>query len=41
MASSAGGIWDADVKLWLVKYGNIEGTELEKHIILDNLLSGI
>lgn len=35
MARSAGGIWDADVKLWFVKYGNIKGTELEKHIILD------
>ena len=35
MARSAGGIWDADVKLWYIPYGNIKGTELEKHIILD------
>lgn len=35
MARSAGGMWDADVKLWFIKYGNIKGTELEKHIILD------
>lgn len=35
MARAAGGTWDADVKLWFIKYGNIKGTELEKHIILD------
>lgn len=35
MARSAGGIWDPDVKLWFIKYGNIVGKELEKHIILD------
>ena len=35
MARVAGGTWDADVKLWFIKYGNIKGTELEKHIILD------
>lgn len=34
IARSAGGIWDPDVKLWFIKYGNIVGTELEKHIIL-------
>lgn len=35
MARDAGGTWDADVKLWFIKYGNIKDTELEKHIILD------
>ncbi len=35
MARSAGGTWDADVKLWFIRYGNIKDTELEKHIILD------
>ena len=35
MARSAGGNWDADVKLWYIRYGNIKGTELEKHIVLD------
>jgi len=35
MARSAGGNWDADVKLWYIRYGNIKGTELEKHILLD------
>jgi hypothetical protein len=35
MARSAGGRWDADVKLWYIRYGNIKGTELEKHILLD------
>src|SRR6185369_2194979 len=35
MARSAGGRWDADVKLWYIPYSKIKGTELEKHIILD------
>jgi|SRR5208337_4895617 hypothetical protein len=35
MARSAGGKWDPDVKLWYIQYGNIKGTELEQHIILD------
>jgi hypothetical protein len=35
MARSAGGNWDADVKLWYIRYGNIKGTELEKHMIVD------
>ncbi len=26
MARSAGGNWDADVKLWYIQYGNIKGT---------------
>lgn len=34
MARSAGGSWDADVKLWYVRYGNVKGTELEKYIML-------
>jgi hypothetical protein len=35
MARSAGGKWNPDVKLWYIQYGNIKGTELEKHMILD------
>lgn len=35
MAKAAGGHWDRDAKLWRVPFGNIKGTELEKHIILD------
>ncbi len=35
MARSAGGRWESDVKLWYIRYGNIKGTELEKHMILD------
>ena len=35
MARSAGGRWDSEVKLWFIRYGNIKGTELEKHMILD------
>jgi hypothetical protein len=35
MARSAGGRWDSAVKLWFIKYGNIKGTKLEEHIILD------
>jgi hypothetical protein len=38
MARSAGERWDADVKLWYIRYGNIKGMELEKHIILDAVL---
>lgn len=35
MARSAGRNWDTDVKLWYIRYENIKGTELEKHILLD------
>ena len=35
LSKSLGGTWDAQVKLWHIKYGMIKGTELEKHIILD------
>jgi hypothetical protein len=35
MAKAMGGKWNPDVKLWYIQYGNIKGTELEKHIILD------
>ena len=30
-----GGTWKPDKKLWHVKYGNISGTALEKHIYVD------
>jgi len=35
IAKAAKGRWDPDQKLWLIKYGRIKGTDLEKHIILD------
>ena len=35
IAKVAKGRWDPDQKLWLIQYGRIKGTELEKHIILD------
>lgn len=31
----AGGKWDPERKLWMVRYGNITGTPLEKHIYVD------
>jgi hypothetical protein len=30
-----GGKWDPGKKLWYVRYGNITGTTLEKHIYVD------
>jgi len=35
LAKAAKGRWDPDQKLWLIRYGKIKGTTLEKHIILD------
>jgi hypothetical protein len=35
MAKSLGGKWDSDVKLWYIPMDKVQGTELEKHIILD------
>lgn len=32
---TAGGRWNPEKKLWFVKYGNIAGTPLEKHIYVD------
>jgi hypothetical protein len=32
---AAGGRWDPGRKLWFVRYGNIAGTILEKHIQVD------
>jgi hypothetical protein len=34
-AKAAGGRWDPEKRLWRVKYGRIQGTELEKHIYVD------
>jgi hypothetical protein len=34
-AKAAGGRWNPEKQLWLVKYGNIAGTSLEKHIQVD------
>ncbi len=33
-AKAAKGRWDPEEKLWFIRYGNIKGTSLEKHIIL-------
>ena len=35
----AGGRWDPEKKLWFIKYGKIAGTQLEKHISQNGLLS--
>lgn len=35
IAKAAKGRWDPDQKLWLIRYGRIKGTDLEKHIIVD------
>jgi len=32
---AAGGRWDPQEKLWLVRYGSIRGTELEERILKD------
>ncbi len=34
IARAAKGRWDPDQKLWLIRYGRIKGTDLEKHILL-------
>ncbi len=36
-AKAAGGRWNPEKKLWFVKYGNIAGTPLGKHIHIDGL----
>ncbi len=40
LAKKMGGKWDTDVKLWYVPRENIQGTELEKHTILDASAAG-
>ena len=35
LAKAAKGRWNPEVKLWFIRYGNIKGTALEKHIVLD------
>jgi hypothetical protein len=34
-AKAAKGRWNPEERLWFVRYGNIKGAALEKHIILD------
>lgn len=34
-AKAAGGRWNPEKQLWIVKYGKIAGTPLEKHIQVD------
>lgn len=38
MAKKMGGRWDPEVRLWYIQFGNVKGTELEKHIVLDALM---
>jgi len=35
IAKGAGGKWDPEKRLWLIPFGKIRGTTLEKHIIVD------
>jgi hypothetical protein len=36
-AKAAGGRWNPDKQLWFVQYGKIAGTQLEKHIQVDEV----
>lgn len=40
LAKAARGRWDPEQRLWLIRYGKIKGTELEKHIIVDAFQAG-
>jgi hypothetical protein len=35
LAKMAGGRWDPEKRLWIVPFGKVKGTALEKHIVLD------
>lgn len=35
LLKEVGGKWNPEQKLWYVRYGNIKGTPLEKHIYAD------
>lgn len=35
MARMAGGRWDPEKRLWIIPFGKVKGTALEKHIVLD------
>jgi hypothetical protein len=35
LAKEAGGRWNPEKRVWLIPFGKIKGTALEKHIILD------
>lgn len=35
LVKDAGGKWNPEKKLWYVRYGNIKGTPLEKHLYVD------
>jgi hypothetical protein len=34
-AKDAKGRWNPEARLWFIRFGNIKGTTLEKHIVLD------
>ena len=34
-AKAARGRWDPEKKVWFMRFGKINGTSLEKHIVLD------
>lgn len=38
-AKDAGAKWHPDKQLWFVQYGKIAGSQLEKHIHIDNKIS--
>ena len=37
LIKEAGGKWNPEQKLWYVRYGNIKGSPLEKHLYVDTL----
>lgn len=37
LIKEAGGKWNPEQKLWYVRFGNIKGSPLEKHLYIDTL----
>ena len=35
LAKAAGGRWNPEKRVWLIAYGRLKGTQLEKHILLE------
>jgi hypothetical protein len=38
LAKAAGAKWNSSKGLWLVRYGNIKGSQLERYILIDENL---
>jgi hypothetical protein len=36
LANSVGGRWNPEARLQYIRCGNVKGTELQKHIVLDD-----